>query len=655
MHGLLESILLMLTAAVLVVVLCRTLHLPAILGYLVVGVAIGPHALGLINASSNTAAIAEFGVVFLMFSIGLEFSLAKLKTLRVDVFGLGGLQMLITALLFFVMALWLGAQWPFAIALSGAIALSSTAIVSKMLAERGELGTPHGQKIFGILLFQDLAVVPLLVLIPALGQPADQLAWALVYALLKAAAVLILLLGVGQKILRPWFDIVAKQHSSELFVLNVLLVTLGISYATELAGLSLSLGAFVAGMLIAETHYRHQVEEDIKPFRDILLGLFFITIGMQLNLGLLWQQMATVLGLFALMVIAKAGLIWLLSRKFKQNAPTATRIALALAQAGEFGFVVLALATKQLTYPEALYQSILAAMLLSMFVAPFVIQHSDWLVRKLCGSEWLNQSRNLHKLTQQAMQVDEHVILCGYGRSGQRIARLLAQEQVPFFALDLDPERVSQAAAAGDSVAYGDAAKREVLIAAGLPRAKALVISYADVSSSLKILHHVQAIAPELPVIVRSTDDKYIETLKAAGATEVVAEIMEGSLMLASQTLMILGIPLNRVVRRIRLAREQQYQLFKGFFTGDSDLDDYDADLDKPRLQSLTVTADMAFVGLPIQSIPFADWQVELRLLRRPNTGQIKLNQNPQLQVGDVLVLLGLEAHLEEVQARFNR
>ena len=313
----LELTLVLLGSAVLGVVAFRMMHLPPMLGYLAVGILIGPHALGWAMESEATHGLAEFGVVFLMFSIGLEFSLPKLLAMRGIVFGLGLAQVaftIIATLLFgWLIASQLPAHlqisWQGAFALGGALAMSSTAIVVKMLTERLELESEHGRKIIGILLFQDLAVVPLLIMIPSLGQRPDALAETLAWAGVKAVIVLTLLLFVGHRLMRGWFTIVVKRRSQELFMLNLLLITLGAAWITEQAGLSLALGAFVAGMLISETEYKHQVEEDIKPFRDVLLGLFFITVGMLLNVRMVIDNWWLVLILLIGPVLVKFALI----------------------------------------------------------------------------------------------------------------------------------------------------------------------------------------------------------------------------------------------------------------------------------------------------------------------------------------------------------
>ncbi|MHB8666931.1 MAG: monovalent cation:proton antiporter-2 (CPA2) family protein [Burkholderiales bacterium] len=639
----LELVLVLLASAVLVVVLARSLHLPAMLGYLLVGVAIGPHALHWIPESreSGYAYLAEFGVVFLMFSIGLEFSLPKLFNMRRVVFGLGMGQVLLTVFAPTALAWLLGFSWQVGFALGGALAMSSTAIVSKLLAERMQLESAHGRAIIGVLLFQDLAVVPLLILIPALAQPAEHLAPVLALALAKAAVVLFLILFAGQKLMRGWFHIVARSRSNELFVLNVLLITLGLAWVTELAGLSLALGAFLGGMLISETEYRHQVEEDIKPFRDLLLGLFFVTIGMQLDLSVVIDRIALVLMLFAGPVLFKFALIAVLSRVFGATPGNALRTALALAQAGEFGFVLLVQAGGVHLVDEALLQPILAAMLLSMLSAPLLIHFSDRLVLRFVGSEWMLRSLALHQIAVSGMAAAKHVVLCGYGRTGQTLARFLEQESIGYVALDLDPERVREAAAAGETVVYGDGARREALIAAGLARASALVISFPDIPAALKILHHAHAINPALPVIVRTLDDADMERLRAAGAAEVVPDTFESSLMLASHALVLMGVPLARVVRRVREVRDSRYSLLRGFFHGEDDAVADTAEQRQPRLHSITLTQDAYAVGRTLAELDLAALGSAVTRVRRRGIRVGEPGPETRFEAGDVLVVLG--------------
>ena len=661
----LELILLYLVAAVAGVVVFRTLKLPPMLGYLVVGVLIGPHALAFAQDSASVQYLAEFGVVFLMFVIGLEFNLPKLRSMRTLVFGLGMSQVVLTmagtlAAHFLLVWLW-GALasrpwqmgWQGAVVLGGAMAMSSTAIVAKLLAERLELESEHGRRVMGVLLFQDLAVVPLLVLIPALGSSGEEMATAMGWAVLKAALLLAVLLVGGQRVMRWWLTQVARRKSEELFILNLLLMTLGLAWVTEHFGLSLALGAFVAGMLVAETEYKHQVETDIRPFHDVLLGLFFITIGMKLDWRPVLDQWFLVLLLTSAPVLAKFALVAALARAFGAQPGVALRTGLYLAQAGEFGFVLLTLGAGQgLVAPEWM-SPVLASMVLSMLAAPFLVQYSNRIVNRLSASDWMMQSVALTTIARKAIATERHVIICGYGRSGQNLARLLVPEGIPYMALDLDPDRVRQAAAAGQSVVFGDAARLPSLMAAGLARAAAVVVSYHDTPSALKILRLVQEHAPQVPVIVRSVDDSDIDKLRAAGATEVVPEAIEGSLMLASHALALMGVPMRRVVRIARDARDARYGLLRGYFHGADD--DTVEELHQARLHTVTVPSAARCIGQALESLALHAVGVSVVSIRHAAGGGAPPLPEHVLAAGDTLVLSGLPEPLALAEEKLLR
>jgi CPA2 family monovalent cation:H+ antiporter-2 len=541
-------------------------------------------------------------------------------------------------------------SWRAAFALGGALAMSSTAIVSKMLTERLELESPHGRQIIGILLFQDLAVVPLLILVPALARNTGDMLPTLALATMKAVVVLVLLLVIGQRLMRGWFHIVVKRRSQELFMLNLLLITLGAAWITEKAGLSLALGAFVAGMLISETEYKYQVEEDIKPFRDVLLGLFFITIGMLLNVKLVLANWWLVLLLLAGPVLLKFGLIAGLAKLFGATTGVALRTGLALAQAGEFGFVLLNQAGGLQLMDPLIIQLILASMVLSMLAAPFIIEKSDAIVMKLSSSEWMMQSLALTQIAARTMTTKKHVIIAGFGRSGQSLAKLLEEEGIAYHALDLDPDRVREAQAAGANVSFGDAARRESLVAAGVHRAAAMVITFASTPAALKILHFAHEVAPSLPVIVRSHDDSDLEKLRNAGAAEVVPEAIEGSLMLASHALVMLGVPLRRVVHRVQAARDERYASMRGYFHGASDATD-DAEHLHVRLHSVTLSEDAAAIGKALGSLGLPDIGAEVTILRR-GKARIEVSHDTLLQAGDIVVLRGTTEAVARAEAR---
>jgi CPA2 family monovalent cation:H+ antiporter-2 len=649
----LQLILLLLAAAVVALIVCRLVRLPPILGYLGVGILVGPHALGWVPDTTDVRGLAEFGIVFLMFSVGLEFSLSQLKAMRRALFGLGLAQVAITTLLAMIGLHLLGDSWLAGFTLGGALAMSSTAIVSKMLAERMELNSAHGRDIMGILLFQDLAVVAFLIAIPTLAAGAADQLRALPLAVAKAAIALAIILVFGQGPMRAWFHVIARQRSSELFMLNVLLVTLGLAALTRIAGLSFALGAFLAGMLIAETEYRYQVEEDIKPFRDVLLGLFFVTVGMYLDLKEVGANLGWVLLLVIIPVLAKLLLVVILARVFRAPLGAALRTGFYLAQAGEFAIVMLALAVDLAIVDPKFAELVVAAMVLSMLAAPLLIQFAEPVARRLSANDWLARAAQVTQIAARSMARQEHVIICGFGRSGQNLARLLEKEEISFIALEADPQRVREAAADGSSVVYGDAGRREALIAAGLPKARAIAVTFADTATALKILYHVQQLRHELPVIVRTVDDAELDRLTQAGATEVVPEVLEGSLMLASHLLLLLGVPLNRVLARIRAIREERYSLFRGFFHGATDAADAAENL-QPRLHSVLLTERSAAVGRTLADLDLAGLVEVTSVRRRGMRSKVPL-VDYRFDAGDVIVLLGPPENLALAERRLLR
>jgi CPA2 family monovalent cation:H+ antiporter-2 len=648
----LHLILLLLGAAVLAVVACRSLGLPPILGYLAVGALAGPHAFALLPDSTSAHRLAEFGVVFLMFTIGLEFSLPRLFAMKHIVFGLGLAQVAVTLVAVGAGALFWGVSWQASLALGGALAMSSTAILSKLLADRRELDAAHGREVMGVLLFQDLAVVPLLVLIPALSQPVDALAGELGLALAKAAALLALVLFVGQRLMRLWFGLVARRKSGELFMLNVLLVTLGFATVTELAGLSPALGAFVAGMLISETEFRYQVEEDIKPFRDVLLGLFFISTGMMLDPAAIWRDLAGVLAVLALLLLTKLAVAGALSRLLGASPGTALRSGLWLCAAGEFGFVLVARATDTGLVDARLIQPVLAAMVLSMILAPLVVLYSDRLVLRLVASEWLMRSMQLTQIAARTVASQQHAILCGYGKTGQHLARFLEKEDIGFMALDLDPERVREAANAGEPVAWGDCTKRENLLAAGIARARVLVVTFADLDTTLRLVERVRELRPDLPVVARSREEDDAEKLFAAGVAEVVPEALESSVMLATHALALVGVPMHRVIRRLRELREQHYALLRGFFHGATDAGAQLSDSEQTRLHAVTLNPGAWAIGRTLAEAALEKVGAGVTVIRR--RGKPHLAPAPELGLleGDTVVVRGTAAAVAEAEAR---
>jgi len=665
MESILSLIVALLAVSVGVVMAARAAKLPPLIGYLVVGVAFGPHALGVAPDTDVTLWLAEIGVVFLMFSIGVEFSLARLRAMRKLVLGLGSAQVVLTIAAVSGLSLALtpfhGMPWQASVVLGCALAMSSTAMVMRMASDRGELETAHGRPVVGVLLFQDLAVVPLMIIVPALagvaavsssGSTDLAMAQTLALALAKAVLVLVIMVVVGQRLVGPWLTLVARRKSQELFSLNLLLMTLGLAWVTEHLGLSLALGAFMAGMLIAETEFRYQVEADIRPYRDVLMGLFFVTVGMRLNLSVVMEQGWILLALLAAYVGIKLAVIAGLARLFSIPPGPSLKAGLWLFQAGEFGFVLLDPSLIGGLLPDQVLQLVLAGMVISMLITPFVVDRSDGLVMRLARSEFLRRSLEIHRIASQAVSADKHLIICGYGRCGQNLAQLLDQENIDYVALDLDPQRTREAAAAGHSVVFGDATRRETLMAAGIHRATSLVITYADRASATRVIVAVRQLAPQLPIIVRARDDSDLTPLRDAGATEVVPEVMEGSLMLASHALALAGVPLHRVVRRVREVRDTRYGLFRGVFRG-SDDDYLERAEDAIMLRTLVVPKASIMAGRPIADLGLAGLGVDIATLKRAGRRH-PVAEDTRLMVDDALVLRGTAEALAEAESLIN-
>jgi CPA2 family monovalent cation:H+ antiporter-2 len=567
----LDTALIYLLFAVIGVVGCRLLHLPAMLGYLVAGIFLAQGGAMVEANEVAVASVAEIGVVLLMFVIGLEFNLPKLMGMRRMVFGFGMAQVVLmlagTLIGHFLIANILASfnlpwdlNWQGAVVLGAALAMSSTAIVVKMMAERAELDSQHGRRVIGALLFQDLAVVPLLVLIPALGRMNEGNVWAeLSLALLKAAVLVGLLLWGGQKAMRVWLRIVDRRNSEELFMLNILLITLGLAWLTEHAGLSMAMGSFMAGMLIAETDYKHRVEEDIRPFHDVFLGLFFITLGMKLDWHVLQEQWPWVLVLTLIPVLVKAVLIAVLAYTGGASNGVAARTGIYLAQAGEFGFVLLTLGLAQGLINPRWSNPVLAAMVLSMLATPFLIQHADRWVFRFSPDDWLSQSLQITTIASHAIAIDKHVLVCGFGHTGRNLCQLLAQQKISYIALDVNPEVVKTAVLDGHHVEVGDSFQLSNLVSAGLNRASAVVVSFDDTVTALGVISLVHKHAPSVPVLVRTRDEHDMVLLKQAGAHEVIPDAFEVSLSLATHTMSLLGVEEEKINQLVFIQRHTQY------------------------------------------------------------------------------------------------
>jgi len=655
--GILEEALILLAVSVVAVAAFRRFRMPAILAYLFVGVLVGPYGLGWIPDSADTRLLAEFGVVFLLFTVGLEFSFPQLLAMKKVVFGLGSAQVGVTTLVAALTAWVYGMSPEGALVAGGVLAMSSTAIVIKQLTEQLELGSRHGTLSVGILLFQDVAVIPFLILIPALSGTSDvAVAQEVILTLAKGVLVVLAMMAVGHWLLRPLFHEIALSRSSELFTLTALLFTLAAAWLTHFAGLSLALGAFLAGMLLGETEFRHQVEANIRPFRDVLLGLFFVTIGMLLDVQNLPHVLYWALVVVAALILFKIFSIMALCLLMGFDKGVAMRTGVVLAQGGEFGFALLTLAlTANLIEPEA-GQIILAALIISMAVAPLLIHLNGAVVKRFFSDTYLRQREQLLRDVEvHARDLSDHTIICGYGRIGQNVARFLERENIPYLALDLDPVRVRDARAAGEHVYFGDATHREMLEAAGLYRSRAIVVSFEDIYATIKILQQVRRMSPELPILVRTRDDTNLERLQAEGATEVVPETLEASLMLSSHLLLLLGIPVARVLRQIKGVRDDRYQIMRQYFRGTDETSDEEATAFKERLQTVTLAAGAAAVGKCIGDLHLDELGVLITALKRGGIRGELPQPEAELRIGDALILYGAPEDLRAAETRLLR
>jgi CPA2 family monovalent cation:H+ antiporter-2 len=651
LHDPLTQVLALLLASVVVVTLARRVGMPPVLGYLAVGILVGPFSFGLVPESQQTHLLAEIGVVFLLFTLGLEFSWPRMVAMRREVFGLGLLQVVGTTALFLIAGRMLGLSWLAAVVLGGALSMSSTAIVIRQLTEQAEINRTHGRLTLAILLFQDIAFVPLLALGTALAvnAPTEFSVSGITRTVASGFAALLIVMAAGRWLLRPLLMEIAHSRLKELFTLTVLFVVLASAWVTEHAGLSLALGGFLAGMMLAETEYRHQVEAVIRPFRELLLGLFFISVGMLLDMRLLYDQFLLVSVAVLVMVLVKVLSGALAVRLFVSTNFKALRTGMLLGGGGEFGVALLTLLIQAPTVPNEIVQPLLLALVVTMLVAPFGIRYNKTFARMLLREQGPPQ-RAIEREDAATGEVAkrEHVVLCGFGRVGQNIARVLESQGFEYIAVDLDPNRVRPARQAGYPVIFGDSTDEDVLHACGLANASAVVVSFANPDVSVGIVRAVREQRSDVPVLVRTADDIGLAELSAAGATEVVPETFEASLMLVSQVLMLLNVPVTRVVRTVGEIRRARYVTLRGVVPVDSgDV------LEDPGegIASVVIPPRAWAVGRSLAEVRARGAEVAFTALRRQGITGREPEDATVLRGGDVLVIYGMPEAREHAEA----
>ncbi|HET9863741.1 MAG TPA: cation:proton antiporter [Steroidobacteraceae bacterium] len=640
----------LLAVSVFVVTLARRLGLPTILGYVAVGLALGPHAAGVFPESETTHLLAELGVVFLLFTLGLEFSWPRMVAMRREVFGLGSLQVLGTTIVVAPIAHAFDLPWPQSIVIGGVVAMSSTVLIVPLLAERAELNRTHGRLAFSVVLFQDIAVVPFLALASALAPGAEAFGVSnIVRLILEGTAAVLVVLAAGRWLLRPLLYVIANSRLRELFTLAVLLVALAAAWASQLAGLSMALGAFLAGMMLAETEYSHQVESVIRPFRDILLGLFFISVGILLDYHELWREFWLILALAVALVSIKALVTAVVTRLFVDSNFKALRTGLTLAVGGEFGIALLTLLLQNRAIDPALARPMLVAVVVAMVSSPLILANNKRIARLVLGERGPPKTAmEREDAATLAVAKREHVILCGFGRVGQNVARVLEAQGFEYIAVDLDPVRVRTARQIGQPVLYGDSADEQVLEEVGLATASVVVISFHDPRIALAILRSLRRQRSDVPVLVRTADDSRSNELKAAGATEVVPEAFEASLMLASHVLMSLNVAPVRAMRAIRELRANRYEMLRNVIALGEGADDVPFE---EQVRSVVVPPGSWCIGKAIDEARQAGAEVTFTGLRRQGI----LGRDPagetRFQEGDIVVIYGTPDQLAHAEA----
>ncbi len=652
-HTVALQLLVALTVATAMVSLCQRLGLSPILGYLTAGVLVGPFGLGWLQDGAEMRLLAEFGVVLLMFTVGLELSLPRLMAARRLVLGLGSAQVGVSMLLFGAIALAMGLPLSTALVIASALAMSSTAIVLKQLAEQRELPAPHGRVVTGVLLLQDIAAILVLVALPVMAAEPSALGVALGAALLKAGLVFAGLVLLGRWALPPALHWVASTRSLELFMLSALLMAAAAAGVAMLAGLSPTLGAFMAGTLLGETQFRHQIESDIRPFRDLMLGVFFATVGMQLDPRVLLAAPLAVLLVAALLVVVKPLIIAPLVRAGGHAGGDAWRAALCLGQGGEFGLLIVASALGLGFIEDTVAQWLLAGLVASMLIAPLILRFNQTLAARLSRQA---DARRVPQpeagIAEASRDYDQHVIICGFGRLGQNVLRVLTDEGIAAIALDMDPERVRRAAAAGDPVLFGNATQPGVLRAAGLDRARALALTMEDAAVAERIVCHVRALGVELPILVRSAHGRSEQALLEAGAA-VFPEGLESSLAFAGQLLVMIDVPPSQVDARINEIRAVDYAPLRAFF--------HSTEPDKARAEALDYPRQMRPVlldeghyatGRTVQELQFDALGVKLVDVRRGAIRMPGQALDARFRAGDVLLLEGRAEAIEQAVSR---
>ncbi|MEE4246056.1 MAG: cation:proton antiporter [Kangiellaceae bacterium] len=642
-HIIYAQLLITLAFSVLLVALFRRVNAPTILAYLILGLIMGQVGFEFFEPNTNAHIVAEIGVVFMLFTLGLEFSLPKVIAMKKPVLVLGGLQVIIGLIVFTLMVAPFVDSIDIAIIIAAALTMSSTAIVTKQLSEQNDINKRHGVLSVATLLFQDMAAIPLLILVPIIASNnSDAIGSALSFSLLKGVLAFAVILAIGKWLLPKLFGEIASVHSDELFVMTCLTVALSAAWFTHWLGLSMALGAFLTGMLLAESQFKHQIETEIRPFRDILLGLFFITIGTLIDLTMLITHAPIILLCLSGFIILKLMMVVLAAKACQESLSSSVKTAFILSHAGELGFVILGIARQQNILTETQASLALSIGVLSMMCSPLLIRYAEPLTKRMFSNKVdidLSLSSQ-NKIASATQTISNHVILCGFGRNGQTLKRFFDRLDIPCVVLDLDARRVQEASTAGEAIYYGDATRKQILLAAGIEKARQLVVTFDSKKSTLDLLAITKQFFPHVPVMVRTKDERDMEILLQAGANQVIPESLESTLMLVSQVLYTLGLPIKRIIAETQRVRDDRYHSMQSFYHGDkSDLLRV-LETHHEQLHAVVLTDFAKAAGLPLREVKLPE-KAYIESIKRGKESYTPPDRNLSLKPGDIILLSG--------------
>ncbi|WP_265040285.1 monovalent cation:proton antiporter-2 (CPA2) family protein [Wolbachia endosymbiont (group A) of Trypoxylon clavicerum] len=555
------DIIILLSAAVFIVIAFWKMNISPVLGYFVAGAVIGSHGFNLIHSAEVMDNLAEFGVVFLLFIIGLELTFERLIAMRIHVFGFGSLQVIVTMVAIWCIALAFGVNMNIATVIGGGLALSSTAIVLQVLQEKGSQASQVGRLSIAVLLMQDFAVVPLIVLVPLLaGNSEHSLISSLAGSLVQAAIALVLIFITGRLLLRPLFSVIAKMESNEVFISTTLLIVLGAAFITEQFHLSLALGAFVAGLLVAETEYRHSVEHAVLPFKDLFLGLFFMTVGMSINTELLLNKLLLITLLSIILIVLKTSIIYILCRFFGFKSAPAIQAGLLLSQGGEFAFILFRLADELNVLPSEIAQVLMMVTTVTMAFTPLLSGLGDWIANSFSTEKTILDDEAVETDTQ---DLYNHVIVAGFGRVGYMVTKMLTAEHLSYVVVDIQSKIVKEGKSDSFPIYLGDVTRCEILKSVGIERAQALVISIKNEVTIKKVVSLVAASFPHVNIVIRLPDLSNVEVYRDLGASKIIPETSEIGLQLGGAALSLSGISESGVTSLKSRFRKGNYSMLK--------------------------------------------------------------------------------------------